>query len=115
MGLILIISGMIVRFFAIRALGEYFTVNLGIDHGHKLINHGLYKYIRHPSYTGSLLSFFGFGLSLNNWISMLVVVIPVLLSFIYRIHIEEDLLRAEFGSAYEDYCNRTKRLVPLIY
>jgi len=115
LGLLLILSGMIIRIIAIRTLGKFFTVDLGIDNDHRLINKGLYKYIRHPSYTGSLLSFLGLGLSLNNWISLLVIFVPVLVAFIYRINIEEKLLLAQIGPEYSDYKKQTKRLFPLIY
>jgi protein-S-isoprenylcysteine O-methyltransferase Ste14 len=115
LGLMVIIIGMIIRFIAIRTLGKFFTVDLGTDKGHSLINKGLYNYIRHPSYSGSLLSFLGLGLSLNNWISLLVIFVPILFAFIYRINIEETLLLAQFGSDYQDYKNHTKRLIPLIY
>jgi protein-S-isoprenylcysteine O-methyltransferase Ste14 len=106
---------MMIRFAAIRTLGKFFTVDLAIKNDHRLIKNGLYKYIRHPSYTGSLLSFLGLGFSLNNWISLIVIFIPVLISFIYRIHIEEKLLIAQIGLAYTDYMKQTKRLIPLIY
>jgi len=111
----LILTGMIIRFAAIRSLGKFFTVNLGIQDNHRLIRTGLYKYIRHPSYSGSLLSFAGFCLSLNNWLSLLIIMIPVIATFINRINIEEKLLLRQFGSEYKEYKRKTKRLAPLIY
>ena len=59
LGLIFIVSGVVIRIIAIRTLGIFFTVNLAIRNDQKLIKKGLYKFIRHPSYTGSLLSFIG--------------------------------------------------------
>ena len=106
---------MIIRFIAIRTLGKFFTVNLAIHGDQSLIKAGLYKYIRHPSYTGSLISFVGFGLSLNNWVSLIVIFVPVLITFINRINIEEKLLHEQFGIEYEEYKARTKRLIPMIY
>ena len=114
-GLILIIAGMVIRFMAIRTLGKFFTANLAIQADHKLVKYGLYKYIRHPSYFGSLLSFIGFGLTLNNWISLFIILIPVLISFIYRINIEEKLLSEQIGLEYIDYKKSTKKLLPYIY
>jgi len=115
LGSVFIVSGMIFRFIAVRTLGRFFTVDLAIHDNQRLIETGLYRFIRHPSYTGSLLSFLGFGISLNNWISPIIIVVPVLATFIYRINIEEKLLLKQFGSEYEDYKKRTKRLIPLIY
>ncbi len=111
----LILAGMIIRFTAVWSLGKFFTVNLGIQDDHRLIMTGLYKYVRHPSYSGSLLSFTGFCLSLNNWLSLLIIMIPVIATFINRINIEEKLLLRQFGSEYEEYKRKSKRLVPLIY
>jgi protein-S-isoprenylcysteine O-methyltransferase Ste14 len=115
LGLILIISGVVIRIVAIRTLGNFFTVNLAIHNDHQLITKGLYRFIRHPSYTGSLLSFVGLGVSFNNWLSLVVIAIPILISFIYRINVEEKLMLQQFGSEYINYKKNTKRLIPLIY
>ena len=106
-GLMLIVIGMTVRFIAIRTLGKFFTVDLSIHESHELIHHGLYS--------GSLLSFLGFSLSLNNWFSLIIIFIPVLISFLYRIKIEESLLVDQFGKEYKDYIKKTGKLIPLIY
>jgi protein-S-isoprenylcysteine O-methyltransferase Ste14 len=115
LGSAFILAGMIIRFIAIRTLGKFFTVDLAIHRDQNLIETGFYKYIRHPSYSGSLLSFAGFGLSLNNWMSLIIIFVPIFITFIYRINIEEKLLLKQFGSAYENYKKRTKRLIPMIY
>jgi protein-S-isoprenylcysteine O-methyltransferase Ste14 len=115
LGLLTIVSGMILRFFSIRTLGKFFTVNLGTESDHKLVKKGLYSYIRHPSYTGSLMSFLGMGLSLNNWYSLFVIFIPVFVTFMYRINVEEKLLLDQFGTEYQEYTDHTKRLIPFIY
>ena len=114
-GSALIVVGMIIRFIAIRTLGKFFTVNLALHGDHTLIKAGLYKYIRHPSYSGSLLSFLGFGLSLNNWLSLMIIIVPILITFINRINIEEKLLENQFGTEYSDYKKKTERLIPFLY
>ena len=65
-----VLGGMAIRWIAISALGKHFTVNLTVLDGHSLVTTGLYKHIRHPSYTGLLLSFVGCGLSTNNLASV---------------------------------------------
>lgn len=114
-GLILIISGIIFRVLAIHTLGKFFTVNVSLHDNHHLIDFGLYRIIRHPSYTGSLISFFGLGLSLNSWLSLAVIFIPIFLSFSYRIKVEEKLLVRQFGNRYLGYQKRTQRLIPFVY
>ena len=114
-GLAIIIGGIIMRLVAVKQLGKFFTVDVTIRENHKLLQTGLYKYLRHPSYTGSLLSFFGLGLSLNNWLSLTIVFLPTLFSMIYRINIEEKVLTEKFGKQYLDYTAKTKRLIPFWY
>ena len=114
-GLFMILSGMVLRFFAIGTLGRFFTVDVTIRQGHSLKMDGLYRYIRHPSYSGMLISFYGFGLSLNNWLSLAFADIPVTMVMIYRINIEERLLEKQFGDEYAAYKKRSWRLIPWIF
>jgi protein-S-isoprenylcysteine O-methyltransferase Ste14 len=114
-GLVLIIAGIIFRWISIISLGKMFTTNVAIQSGHKLKTDGLYKIIRHPSYTGSLISFLGLGFALGNIFSIIIVFIPILLAFLYRIKVEENALSLHFKEEYEEYKNRTKKLVPYLY
>lgn len=114
-GLFLIVCGIIFRFISIFSLGKFFTVDVTIRKGHKIKKDGMYRLIRHPSYTGSLISFFGFGISLNNLLSLLLIFIPVFIAILYRIVIEEKFLISRFGSEYTDYMKKTYRLIPWIF
>ena len=114
-GLGLILAGMIFRFISILTLGRFFTVDVTIQRNHILKQDGFYRFIRHPSYLGMIISFIGFGFSLDNWISLFIITVPLTLAIIYRIKIEEKLLAEQFGSAYTDYMKKTYRLFPLIY
>lgn len=114
-GLTVILLGMILRFMAISSLGRMFTVNVSIRKGHQLKQDGMYRLVRHPSYAASLLSFAGFGLSLNNWYALALAFIPVLIAFLYRVRIEEALLTEQFGDTYLAYKKRTRRFIPWIY
>lgn len=104
--------GMIVRQTAINTLKEFFTVQVAISPEHKLIDTGLYHYIRHPSYTGIIIYMVGLSVSLSNWISILLLLIPVFGVIMYRIGIEEAALINAFGKQYEDYRKRTGKLLP---
>ncbi|WP_374948694.1 methyltransferase family protein [Mucilaginibacter sp.] len=114
-GLALIILGILMRFIAVRTLGQFFTVDVTIREGHQLIKKGLYKYFRHPSYTASLLTFIGFGLSLNNWYSLLIVVFAVIVVFLMRIRIEEKALTSQFGDEYLQYKKQAWGLFPFMH
>ena len=114
-GLFLMIIGISIRLFTVFSLKSYFNANVAIHHDHKLKTDGIFKKVRHPSYSGSLLTFLGFGLTLGNWISLLIVFVPVLCVFIYRINIEEKALMDNFKEEYTTYQQRTKKLIPFIF
>ena len=110
-----VLSGIIFRLFIIRSLGKYFTVDVSIKEGHKIKKDGFYKYIRHPSYAFSLLTFLGLGLFLNNWISLIFAFVPPFLAFHHRIKIEENALIEQFGDEYIQYRKTAKKLLPFIF
>ncbi len=114
-GAALVVAGVIFRWFAIFSLGKMFTTNVSIQNDHKLKTDGLYGILRHPSYTGSLMSFLGLGISLGNIYSLIVVFVPVTASFLYRIKVEEDALTEHFKEEYIRYKSRTKKLIPYIF
>lgn len=114
-GLALVVFGMILRLIVVRSLGRYFTVDVVIRQDHQIKKTGFYKYIRHPSYLASLISFVGFGLSLNNWIALLIVTIPVFMAFVIRTNQEEKALTSHFGQEYVVYKKTTKKIIPFIY
>ncbi len=110
-----IAGGLAIRWIAILTLRRFFTVNVAIRVDHRLVDSGPYRYIRHPSYTGALLSFVGLGLSFANWLSLALIVLPVTFAFHKRIRIEERALEDGLGDAYRQYEKRTARLVPFVY
>jgi protein-S-isoprenylcysteine O-methyltransferase len=114
-GLILLVLGLIVRGLAIIHLGRFFTVDVAIAHDHQLITTGPYRFIRHPSYTGTLLVFLGFGLCMLNIFSLAAVFIPISIAFLWRMRVEEAALREAFGDRYLTYASRTRRLIPLVW
>ena len=114
-GIVFIVLGLLVRWWAILYLRRYFTVNVTIQQGHKLVKSGIYRYIRHPSYAGSLLSFLGLGLAFSNWLVTILIFFPILIAFLKRIRIEEDILKKHFTGEYDQYCKFTSRMIPKIY
>lgn len=114
-GIALMILGFIIRWTAIAQLGKAFTVDVSISKTHKIKDDGLYKIVRHPSYSGLVLIFFGFSLMLDSWYSILIVNVPTFIALGIRIKAEEELLAENFGEEYVNYKKRTKRLIPGIY
>lgn len=114
-GVVLFVTGPLLRWWAIITLGRFFTVDVTIEKDHELVERGPFRMVRHPSYTGVLLAFVGLGLSLGNWAALLVTLLPIGAAFVHRMNVEENALSDALGPQYIDYMRRTKRLMPFIY
>jgi len=114
-GLVLFTAGLGLRWYSVAYLGRLFTYDVAIAADHRVVDSGPYRYIRHPAYSGSLLTFVGLGLCGGNAVSLLVLVTPIALAFLRRMAIEEAALESALGGRYRDYVARTRRLIPLIY
>jgi len=114
-GVVLFVAGLFLRWWAIITLGRFFTVDVTIEKDHELVERGPFRVVRHPSYTGVLLAFVGFALTLHNWAALLIMLVPIFAAFIRRMNVEEEALSRALGSRYADYMRRTKRLVPFVY
>ena len=107
--------GLALRWWAIVTLGRFFTVDVAIHRDHQIVRTGPYRFVRHPSYSGLVLAFLGLGLLLGNWISLLMLMTPIVVALAARIAVEERALHAAFGADYAEYAAHTKRLVPGLY
>ena len=114
-GIALMLSGVAFRWYSIRVLGPYFTRQVAVQPGQTVVQHGPYRWIRHPSYSGALLTLLGLGLVFTNWLSLLGVVAVALLGYSYRVRVEEQTLVQELGEPYRAYVRRTKRFIPFLY
>ena len=114
-GILVYVAGMVVRWKSILQLKHRFTVNVVVNSEHKLETGGMYKFLRHPSYSGILMILAGLGMAMNSYVSFIVVLVPVFLGLSYRISVEEKLLEAEFGEEYTVFCSTRKKLIPFIY
>jgi protein-S-isoprenylcysteine O-methyltransferase Ste14 len=114
-GAAVLLVGLAMRWTAILTLRSAFTVDVAIAKDQRLVERGLYGWLRHPAYTGSLLAFLGMALIFGNWLAGLTLFVPITAAFLYRIRVEERALRDAFGEEYERYSRRTRRLIPFVY
>jgi len=114
LGIGLMIAGIVLRQWSIAVLGRYFSRTVGVQEGQAVVNSGPYRLVRHPAYTGSLLTMVGLGFVLQSWGAVLVLIAFFGVAFGYRIHVEEEILTSKLGDEYVAYANRTKRLIPYV-
>lgn len=115
LGILLMLAGVAFRWYAILTLGRAFTLDVATREDQPLIQTGPYRMLRHPAYSGVLLTMLGMGLVLANWGSLIIILLGGFLGLLYRIRVEEQVLLAAFGQHYIDYKHRTWRLIPLVW
>jgi protein-S-isoprenylcysteine O-methyltransferase Ste14 len=107
--------GIFFRWYSIRVLGRFFTTDVAISQGQHVVKRGPYRWVRHPSYLGGLIAAIGFGMTMTNWLAMLLPAGCLAASYAYRIPIEERALVQGLGPDYSSYMQRTWRLIPFVF
>ena len=113
LGLVVAVAGIALRWWAVLTLGRFFTTRVMTRPDQTVVQNGPYRFVRHPSYTGALMTVLGVLLCNLNWLSLacFVVALP---GFAYRIRVEERALESALGEPYRDYIRHTKRLIPFV-
>ncbi|TAL20367.1 isoprenylcysteine carboxylmethyltransferase family protein [Patescibacteria group bacterium] len=111
----LMLIGMALREWSVFTLGKFFTVDVAVQAEHRVITSGPYRYIRHPAYSGVLLTMLGAGLIFGNWFGLALAFLPGSALLLWRIRVEEEVLERELDEPYRAYMLKTKRLIPFLY
>ena len=86
--------------------------NAAVKRQQAVVSKGLYRYIRHPIYSGDLIMLFGLELALNSW---LVILVFALATAVYRQAVREEGLLLDRLPGYDVYCGATKRFIPFVF
>jgi protein-S-isoprenylcysteine O-methyltransferase Ste14 len=116
LGVILLVTGYVIHLgYAHKEMKKY-----GVQaHQHSmqpgtLITSGPYSKVRHPSYSGLVLIYFGFALGFAVVWILIPAVIFTILTCLTAIK-EEEFLKKRFGKEYEEYARRVPwRFIPKI-
>jgi protein-S-isoprenylcysteine O-methyltransferase Ste14 len=113
-GVLAMISGSLLRRHCFRVLGTFFTGAVTIQTGHRVIESGAYRWVRHPAYSAALLIVLGIALSFGNWLSVVIAFVIAFLAYSYRAHAEEQALLTSLGAPYAQFMAARKRFIPFI-
>jgi protein-S-isoprenylcysteine O-methyltransferase Ste14 len=112
LGCVLVWLGVVVRQWAVWVLGRFFTVVVRVAADQSVVDRGPYRWVRHPSYTGLLISCLGLGLGFANAVSGACLLVFPLAGLVVRIMVEERALVSALGQPYVAYAETRRRLVP---
>lgn len=115
LGFILIAVGYALAAWALVENRNYSSVvRIQEDRGHEVCDSGPYKIVRHPSYTGNMLSPLGIVLALDSLWTLIPVAVALIIAVV-RTALEDKTLQEELPG-YMDYTRRVRyRLIPGIY
>lgn len=114
-GLTIVVLGIALRQWAVLALGKFFTVQVRVRSDQTVVDGGPYRFVRHPSYTGIVLSFVGIGVALANWLSLMALLVVPTIGLVIRIRVEERVLLDALGEPYREFSESRARLIPKVW
>jgi protein-S-isoprenylcysteine O-methyltransferase Ste14 len=114
-GITLMLVGVALRSWAVRTLGRYFLPVVAVRADQRVVRDGPYRLIRHPTYSGALLTLLGFGLTLTNWAAVVALLGCASVGLAYRVRVEEQALLRMLGQPYREYVAQTTRFVPFLF
>lgn len=114
-GVILLASGVFLRFWGIVHLKSQFTRYVTVREGDEIVSTGPYRKLRHPLYTGLLFITLGMALFFTSAIAAVLGGLAMVWALLKRINYEEQLLIEKFGPDYQQWMKKRARLIPFIY
>lgn len=94
-----------------HALGPNLTDTVVTRQNAQFVDHGPYRFVRNPMYTGVLMAAMSLGLALGTWL-LPVAGVAVFTLFALRTRTEEKYLIERFGNRYRDYMQRVGCFFP---
>jgi protein-S-isoprenylcysteine O-methyltransferase Ste14 len=95
-------------------LGRYWSARVTLWEGHQLIQTGPHHLVRHPIYLGGLVGVIGTAIVIGEVRGLLSAAF-LLAVVALKIRTEEVLLGERFGSAYRQYQEKVKALIPFLF
>ena len=97
-------------------LGRNWSGTVTVKENHTLVQNGPYALVRHPIYTGIFVGVTGMFLGMGiGPLRLLLGLLPLLLSFRFKMATEERFMTEQFGEAYGAYRRRVKALIPFLW
>ena len=110
-GVALVIAGLALAIWARVHLGTNWSGTVTIKQGHELIRSGPYAYVRHPIYTGLIAALLGTTVA-SGTVHAAIGLAIIVLSFVRKLHTEEDFMRETFPGEYQRYSAEVPALIP---
>jgi protein-S-isoprenylcysteine O-methyltransferase len=112
---VLALFGLVLRSWAYKELGDFFTWHINVESDQKVVKTGPYKIVCHPSYTGAFMTYMFTCVMLHSFYAAAASFILMFLCFKRRITYEEKEMIKELGDEYKIFCNSRSKLIPFVW
>lgn len=112
LGLVAYVTGIIGRNKAIKTLGEYWSTHIEIRNGQRIVQDGLYKYIRHPGYLSLIIESLSIPVMLNAYYCLLCATLVFIPAVLIRTKLEDIEMEKKFGKKFTAYKNLVGAFMP---
>ena len=109
-----LVIGPLLSWTSARTLGRQWRFDAGLIDGHRLVQSGAYRVVRHPIYASMFALLLGTGLLLSRLRFIAVAAVFFIAGTEIRIRIEDALLASRFGAEFEAYRSRVKAYIPFV-
>jgi protein-S-isoprenylcysteine O-methyltransferase Ste14 len=110
---VVVALGLVFAWWARLHLGRLWSGSVTQKEGHHIVDTGPYAIVRHPIYTGLLLSAFATAALEATWFGFVGAALMTL-GFYLKARLEERFLRGDLGVAYDEYRRRVPMLIPFL-
>lgn len=114
LGVAICAAGLFTAIWSRKALGGNWSRDVELKQGHKLVERGPYRFVRHPIYTSHLLLGLGTAVASDSVVGF-AGLLSFFIGFWIKLKQEENLLVSHFPDEYPAYKARVKALVPFVF
>jgi protein-S-isoprenylcysteine O-methyltransferase Ste14 len=111
---LLLLACILLAGFGFLQLSHFGKARGSFENTTRLVEEGLYKFIRHPLYSSLIVGSWGVALKNPDLLS-LVAAAAATVFYNLTARVEEEEMLAKFGAVYRDYMKRTKRFIPFVF
>ena len=101
-------------YWVLSSIGRNVSETVLTKECHELVQHGPYRWIRHPLYTVGVLLLLALGLMLTSWLVLFFALLAFVIFRFVVVPIEERQLEAKFGDAYRRYRHVSGAMLPRV-
>jgi len=114
-GAVVGLAALPVLYWVFSTIGRNISETVLTKEKHQLVIRGPFHWVRHPLYLVATIILISLGIVAANWFMLAMACLALIVIAVFVVPREEVELARKFGDEYQDYMERTGRLVPRLF